>query len=470
MNVADRGTLMSVGLVSLARARRGLQAGYRSPKLILLIIVLGIVLRLVWLSLRGTIGNSMGEAFNTAVAFAQSGTLSDAFQQGQGPTAHLTPLPPLIAGTVYRVLGVGSFPAELTLLTWTLGLTVLASWFCFRAFELAGTPRPALLLGLAGFWLLPINFHLEVVMFRIWEGTLATALAAFFIYRVLRADAKHEDGWSEVVMLSLVAAVLFLVSPPLGLAGYAAALLLTVRTQPVRRWAGVAVTAAIALAMVVTPWALRNYQVMGSFIPLRSNLGLELAVANHPAAARGGDDRQIFLKRMAQVHPYTSRYAYQQFRQAGGEVAYAEKLGRETKAWMAANPLGVARLSAKHVLQFFFPPRWFYFINDNSSQAVGLRQAILWALSFFGLAGVVLILAQRRRRFDYLIIMVLVPVLPYAVTQPILRYRYITYAPMMFFAAIAALAALGAIARLVQQRRAPHHGTAAAATGRLDQR
>ena len=444
---------MSVGLLSLARARRGLEAAYQSPKLVLLIIALGIVLRLVWLALRGMIEGAMGEAFNTAVAFAQTGTLSDAFQQGQGPTAHLTPLPPLIAGAVYRALGIGSFASELTLLTWTLGLTLVASLFFFRAFEAAGTPRPALLLGLTGFWLLPINFHLEVVMFRIWEGTLATALAAFFIYRVLRADLKREAGWGEVALLSLVAAVLFLVSPPLGLAGYAAALLLTLRTQPVRRWTGVAATAAIALAIVVTPWAVRNYNVMGSFIPLRSNLGLELAVANHPAAARGGDDRQIFLKRMEEVHPYTSRYAYERFKQAGGEVAYAEKLGREAKAWMADHPLDVARLSAKHVLQFFFPPRWFYFINDNSSQAVGPRQAILWALSFFGLAGVVLVLVQRRRRFDYLIIMVLVPLLPYAVTQPILRYRYITYAPMMFFASIAALAALGVVGRMVKRYR-----------------
>jgi hypothetical protein len=442
---------MFVGLSSLARARRGLEAVYQSPRLVFVIIALGIVLRLVWLALRGMIESAMGEAFNTAVAFAQTGTLADAFKPGQGPTAHLTPLPPLIAGTVYRVLGVGSFASELTLLAWTLGLTVVASLFFFRAFEAAGTPRPALLLGLAGFWLLPINFHLEVVMFRIWEGTLATALAAFFVYRVVRADRKREVGWGEVALLSLVAAVLFLVSPPLGLAGYAAALLLTVRTQPMRRWIGMAAVAAVALAAVVTPWAVRNQQVMGSFIPLRSNLGLELAVANHPAAARGGDDRQIFLARMQEVHPYTSRSAYHRFRQAGGEVAYAEALGREAKAWMADHPLDVARLSAKHVLQFFFPPRWFYFINDSSSQAVGLRQAILWALSLFGLAGVVLVLARRRRPFDYLIIMVLVPVLPYAITQPILRYRYITYAPMMFFASIAALAALAATVRMLKR-------------------
>lgn len=449
---------MSVGLLSLAHARRGLEAAYRSPRLLLFVIALGIVLRLVWLARRGMIESAMGEAFNTAVAFAETGTLSDAFQQGQGPTAHLTPLPSLIAGTVYRALGVGSFPAELTLLTWTLGLAVIASLFFFRAFEAAGTSRPALLLGLGGFWLLPINFHLEVVMFRIWEGTLATALAAVFIYGVLRADREREVGWGKVALLSLLAAVLFLVSPPLGLAGYAAALLLTVRTQPVRRWAGVGATAAIALAIVLTPWAIRNHNVMGSFIPLRSNLGLELAVANHPAAARGGDDRQIFLRRMEEVHPYTSRSAYERFKQAGGEVAYAEKLGREAKGWMADHPLDVARLSAKHVIQFFFPPRWFYFINDSSSQAVALRQAILWALSFFGLAGVALVLAQRRRRFDYLVIMVLVPVLPYAVTQPILRYRYITYAPMMFFASIAALAALGAIGGMTQRRRAPDEG------------
>lgn len=453
---------MSVGLLSAVGARRKVEAILHAPGLVVLIILLGVVLRLVWLAMRGTIENAMGEAFNTAVAFAQTGTLSDAFQQGQGPTAHLTPIPPLIAGTVYAAFGVQSFPSELILMLWSLGLTVVASWFFFKAFELAGTPRPALLLGLAGFWLLPMNFHLEVVMFRIWEGTLATALAAFLIYRIVRIDRTRAAGWGEIALLSLVSAVLFLVNPPLGLAGYVAALLLAVRTQPARRWFGIVATAALALTIVLAPWAIRNQTVMGSFIPLRSNFGLELAVANHPAAARGGDDKQIFLARMREVHPYTSREAYQRLQQAGGEVAYAEKLGRETKAWMTDHPIDVARLSAKHVLQFFFTPAWFYSINDNSSQAVGIRQAIMWALSLFGLAGVVLVLVQRRRPFDYLVIMVLVPVLPYAITQPILRYRYITYAPMMFFASIAAVALLGMLGGMNKR-----HGDGRAAGGAL---
>jgi hypothetical protein len=191
---------------------------------------------------------------------------------------------------------------------------------------------------------------------------------------------------------------------------------------------------------------------MGSFIPLRSNFGLELAVANHPAAARGGDDKQIFLARMREIHPHTSRNAYDRMKLAGGEVAYAEKLGRETRAWIANHPLEFAQLSAKHVQQFFFPPAWFYSINDNSSQAVGIRQAIMWALALLGLAGVALVMIQRRRRLDYLVIMVLVPVLPYAITQPILRYRYITYASMMFFAAIVILALLGSLGRTFMQR------------------
>jgi hypothetical protein len=343
---------------------------------------------------------------------------------------------------------------------WSLGLTSVGSWFFFKAFEAAGTSRTPLLLGLAAFWLLPMNFHLEAVMFRVWEGTLATALAAFFIYRVVRADQQRRAGWAEIALLSLLAALLFLVSPPLGLAGYVAALLLMMRTQPSQRWTGVVAIAALSLAIVLAPWALRNTMVMGSFIPLRSNLGLELAIANHPAAARGGDDKQIFLARMRQIHPHTSREAYQQLELAGGEVAYAEKLGRETKAWIADHPIEFARLSVRHVVQFFFPPRWFYSINDNSSQAIGVRQAILWALSLLSLAGIALVVVQKKRRFDYLAIMVLVPVLPYALTQPILRYRYITYAAMMLFAAIVIVALFGALRRMLTQssRRSDNGG------------
>jgi O-antigen/teichoic acid export membrane protein len=125
---------------------------------------------------------------------------------------------------------------------------------------------------------------------------------------------------------------------------------------------------------------------------------------------------------------------------------------------MADHPTDAARLSAKHLVQFFFPPAWFYSINDNSSQAVGIRQAIMWALSLFGLAGVLLVLVQGRRRFDYLVIMVLVPVLPYVITQPILRYRYITYAPMMFFGCIAVVALLGMLGHRIRQRRPQPEG------------
>jgi hypothetical protein len=421
----------------------------------------GITLRLVWLAMRGTIDHAGGEAFNTAVAFARAGNLSDSFQLGQGPTAHLTPLPPLIAGAVYGALGVKSFPSELLLLSWSLSLTAVGSWFFFRAFEAAGTSRAALLLGLAGFWLLPMNFHLEAVMFRVWEGALATALAAFLIYRVIQIDRKGSAGWIEIALFSLLAAVLFLVNPPLGLAGYAAALLLMVRTQPLGRWIGIVATAAIALAAVLGPWALRNERVMGSFIPLRSNFGLELAVANHPAAARGGDDKRIFLARMQEIHPYTSRSAYDRLELAGGEVAYAEKLGRETRAWIASNPIDFARLSAKHVRQFFFPPAWFYSINDNSSQAVGIRQAVMWALALLGLAGAALAMVQRRRRFDYLVVLILVPVLPYAITQPILRYRYLTYASMMFFAAIIIVALISSLRGMFIQRASRRAGAVA---------
>jgi hypothetical protein len=442
---------MSDGTLVPGRQRRRLEAFLQGPWLVLLIIVAGLSVRLVWLAMRGTIDHAGGEAFETAIAFARTGTFSDAFQPGQGPTAHLTPLPPLIAGAVYSTFGVKSFASELLLMLWSLGLTAISSWFFFRAFETAGTSRPALLLGLAAFWLLPMNFHLEVVMFRVWEGTLATALAAVFLYRVVRADQERRPGPGEIALLSLLAALLFLVNPPLGLAGYAAAFLLMIRTQPPERWIGVVATATISLAIVLAPWAIRNVMVMESFIPLRSNLGLELAVANHPAAARGGDDRQIFLARMREVHPHTSREAYQRLELAGGEVGYAEKLGRETRNWIADHPVDFARLSAKHVVQFFFPPMWFYFINDNSSQAVKARQAIMWALSLLGLAGVALVIVQRRREFDYLVIMALVPVLPYAITQPILRYRYLTYATMMFFAAIVLVALLRTVSRRFMQ-------------------
>lgn len=404
-----------------------------------LIVAAGVTVRLLWLLMRGEVDHATGEAANVAIAFARTGVLADAFREGQGPTAHFMPLSPLIAGYVYDLFGIRSLTSEMILMAVSFALTAAGSLLFFSAFLRAGSSRTACLLGLTGFWLLPINFQLEVVDFRIWEGAMALALSGGAALALVAIGARDGIGLRQIALVSLLAALLFFVSPPLGLGAYAASLVLMVRKLPPARWPMTTVVAVLALALVLTPWVIRNQQVMGEFIPLRSNFGLELAIGNHPAAAQGGDDAAIFRARLREVHPLESEQAFARLQALGGEVAYAKTLGAEAQRWIADNPGAAARLAGKHLIQFLFPPEWFWTIYGEGSKATGLKQAIFWALSIFGFGGALWTLARGGAGFQPLILITVLACLPYIIVQPVPRYRYIIFAPLILFAAYLAV-------------------------------
>ncbi len=418
------------------------------------VLAAAIALRLLWQAFRGPDWVSGGEIVNSAVAFASTGRLIDAYRPGHGYTAHVSAIPALIAGGVYRLFGIKTAASEIILTAWSLGLTVTSYLFYYRAFAFAGASRLAAVLGLATCAFLPLNFVDETVTYRVWEGALAAALGALIVSLVVRLDARHAIPWRHVVLLSGLSALLLFINPAMGLAAYAACLLLTLRRLPPIRWPGVALTAGAVLALVLTPWVVRNHLVLGEFVPLRSNFGLELALANHPAAAGADDEHAVFYARLHEIHPFESPAAFARMKEVGGEVAYARMLGEEAKAWMAANPGDTARLAVTHLRQYYFPPAWFWTIYEEGSVGTQLKQALTWAISIFGLAGIVVALARRRRRLHYLAIMALVPCLPYLIVQPVPRYRYLVYAPLIFFSAYLVSQAVAlARARLAARRQ-----------------
>ena len=399
-----------------------------------LLLALGLSARLGWLLVTEPHGYAQGEMANVAIAFAKTGTLADAYRPGQGPTAHVLPLPPLYAGLIYRAFGIRSAVSEAILAAASIGMVLLSFALLYRVFGEMGTSRAGLLLGLATACLLPLNFALEVVGFRIWEGALATVLGLAFLYALLRLDHAAEIGTRTIALMSLAAAVLFFVSPALGLAGYACSLLLLVDRLPVKRWPAALAIAAAALVIVIGPWAVRNQSVLGEPVLLRSNFGLELAIGNHPAAATTSDDGKAFRARLDEVHPFQSQAAFDAMQRAGGEVAYARQLGATARAWIAENPAAFARLSLKHIQQYFFPPAWQWSIYSDPGRALRSKVALHWAVTAVGLAGALFALFRATRRYRYAVTFLLVPALMYAITQPVPRYRYIMYGLTLFFA------------------------------------
>lgn len=409
--------------------------GDRSPRLLpAAILLVGFAERIALLAVKG-VQHALGEAANVAISVARDGTIADVFARGSGLTAHVNPLLPLFAGSIYRMFGIQSAVSEWILALVSIAIILAAGGIFYRAAGIAGIPRPARLAALAIFALLPVTPDLETTAFRIWEGGVASLLGAIVLLLVLRADAAGELPFRRTFLLALTAALLFFINPALGLAAYGVVGLLLLRKAHPRRWIGHGAVLVAVLAAVLTPWTIRNYEVFDRFLPLRGNFGLELAVGNHPAAMQPGQ-RERFVERLRAIHPLESQAAFERMQAMGGEIPYAQAMGEEAKAWIRANPGDFAQLCVRHLVQYYFPPRWQWNIySGRIGSDVVVRQALLWSITALGLIGAIIALRTWRTRMLYLAAMALLPVLPYIITQPVPRYRYIVLLPLLFLGA-----------------------------------
>jgi hypothetical protein len=392
--------------------RRPLLSENIQSRLPLTLLSIGALERLAWLFFVGGLGYAEGEAANVAIAFARSGEFADTFARSSGLSAHLNPVMPAIAGTIYALLGVRSVPAEIVLAAMSITFTLLAALLFFRAAALVGMRRRARLAALGLFCLIPLNPQLETTTFRIWEGAFATMLSAWALLLILRADSAGRVDLRRTLPIALITALLFFINPALGVACYACAAILLLRRVPSRKWPTRIAVGAVALAGLLTPWTIRNYQAFGKFIPLRSNLGLELALANHELTTSGQLDGQVFKNRLATIHPLESQRAFDRMQQMGGEIAYAHALGAEAKQWIANNPSAFALNSVKHVFQFYFPPTWQWDIYRQVSRGTWLKATVTWTIALLGIAGALAALLWWRGAWIYVVVLTFVPVLP----------------------------------------------------------
>lgn len=428
--------------------------GRLSRRLPAAILLAGLAIRTEQAARYARYNPAMGEALNAATAFAQSGTIADGFGPGQGPTAHLSPVMPVLVGSIYRLFGVQSTASNYLLSMLSSGMALASFVLLYRIFGRLGTPRPWRLAGLALLCLAPAipwlgtSFGLEIIMFRVWEGGLATLLGMAGLLWLLRLDQQEAIGWPAILALSLFAAFTFFTHAAVGLGLYLCCLAVMLR-QPARRWPGIILAATSALALFLVPWALRNQRQLGEPVLLRSNFGLELAVANHQGALDPADPAAAFRAHLDAMHPSRSAANLGRMQEAGGEIAYARHMGDEARAWIAAHPADFARLCLRHLREYYLPPPWLWDTNRKVADAAS-QSALQGLIALLGLAGMAVALWRCSRRFMLPAIMLLAPALPYIITQPILRYRYIAFGLLVMFAADL----LGRLWQAALQRRA----------------
>jgi hypothetical protein len=423
-----------------------LHSSVNRKRIVLLLLACGAAERGVY-NLFRHYSRAGGEAYLVAQAIAEGRGFADAYGLGHGPTAHLLPISPGIAGGVYKLFGVDSPAAELVLATWSIAL-VLGSYFFFdRDFARLGVSGRARLIALGFLCIAPTYIAQESVDFRVWEGGLAVFISALFLDRLL-ALRDGRAPFRNQAALSVIVPILFFISPLLGLAAVASLCVYWMGQRDLTGFVASFAVSGIVLAALIVPWTLRNERVLGHFIPLRSNAGLELAIGQHPGALADRPGDEILMARLAAIHPLQSRKAFDAMKAAGGEIPYARKRGVEAQQWMIAHPGQSTRLMLTHLRQALIPSPWMFRIWGNLPLAP-LQGGLAILVGVFGLLGLGERLMQGDRRWFYVALLIGVPALLFSPFQPVMRYSYLDYAPLAFSAA----AGLSMLSRRLIARR-----------------
>ncbi|HEV2303982.1 MAG TPA: glycosyltransferase family 39 protein [Candidatus Acidoferrales bacterium] len=277
------------------------------------------------------------EEGRVARALATGHGFSNPLYAPTGPTAWFAPVYPAILAGVFKIFGVYTKAACLAILAFN---DLVSALTCIPIFVFSRRSFGASAARVAG-WIWA--FFPDAVYGpnnRIWNIWLATLLLAILLCMALRlAERNGAREWIAFGALSGVAAltdpVVLSVLPILALW----ALWRLHRKRA--RWLTPAICCFVATVVVLSPWFVRNYAVFHRFIPVRDDLGLELAVGNN------GDSRFTEAREDGPWLP-SGRSQWNEYVTLG-ETAYFHKKFHEGIAYIEAHPLWYARMVALRI-------------------------------------------------------------------------------------------------------------------------
>ena len=272
-----------------------------------------------------------------------------------------------------------------------------------------------------------LRHFVKVRSFRVWDGALVSFTAAGLFNLILRADRPGVIDIWNLSAIAVLLSFLFFLNPNIGIAAGAATVVLIVRRFDLRRTLVLLTISGLALLMIVAPWTIRNQRELGAMIMLRSNAGIELAIANYEGALRIGDPVALYRDRLEQIHPFSSTRAAEKMKRTGGEVIYSRWLGDESVSWIILHPKDFAQLYVTHVLNVLFPQPWQFSLFGGGPLQSMVRSHLCALLSI----GSFLSMAAAYRRRDVLWLypacFLMIPALIYGIFQPVPRYTYLIY-------------------------------------------
>jgi hypothetical protein len=351
----------------------------------------------------GPLGHT--EAFNVARSIVERGTFGNPYETADtGETAHVAPLFPFVLSLLMRLLGTGGALGAAVQTMTVAAASALYALFPALAETLFGDRR----IGIwSGFAAAALPFHLWLESVGTHEGVYAGLAIAILFLCTSRWLRRGIPKFSDCVRFGIGWGVAALVSPTV-LPVMAALLILWLGRGDLRSAFLHAAVAGLCCGLVILPWIIRNYFVLGSASIIRDNFGLELSVSNNDdASPLMADNYRLHTFHHPFVDPVEAREM-----KTMGETAYYKMRLVSAKLWISKNPSRFWSLTLVRIREFWF--------TDMNSRVKSVFYGVLVVLAFVGL--VILGLSGRRDALLLAVLWAVYPI-PFYLIQIDPRYR-----------------------------------------------
>ena len=190
----------------------------------------------------------------------------------------------------------------------------------------------------------------------------------------------------------------------------------------------------LGLCTTMSPWWIRNYAVLGRFVPTSLQVGASLYDGLNPTATGGSDMRFVSRFEAEQL----AADAQNQHLVGTFEERLDERMRRASIAWAANNPGRVAELIA-----IKFARMWS--ILPNAAEMQGWTMRLALAVTYTPIMILALVAAWRYARRDWPVALLLLPAVYFTCLHVVfvssIRYRQPAMLPLIVLAA-AVLASL----------------------------
>jgi 4-amino-4-deoxy-L-arabinose transferase-like glycosyltransferase len=350
-----------------------------------------------------------GEAGRIARSIAQGEGFSNPLFGQTGPTAWLAPVFPYLLAGIFKIFGIYSKASAIAALALDCLFSALT---CIPVYWIAKKHFGETTAAWAGwawaFFPYGIYFSAEFI----WATSLTTLLMSLVFLLALDLETSSSVWlWIGFGALSgfggLTDPVVMSVAPFLGAWAWYR---LYKSGKP---WLAPGLGAVLAVALVVSPWFMRNYKIFHKVIPFRSCLGLEVYFGNNQDSWHWGPPG---------YHPSDNQNEWREYQQLG-EIGYTSKKLHQGLAFIDSHRLLYVQQTLRRVL-YLWTGFWSFGHRYLAEEPADPFNVVFCT----GLTVLTLMGLRRAWRLDpaialpYVLVLLLFPII-YYLTHPEDYYR-----------------------------------------------